>query len=256
MGIALVTGASAGLGVEFCRLFARDGHSLILVARRLDKLKEFSRELCESAPTIKVWTIGIDLGLPGAGEKVFGLVNKWGLTVDFLVNNAGFGSAGNFSELDLKRELQMVDLNVRTVVELTHLFLPAMLKRKSGRILNVGSTAGFQPGPFMATYYASKAFVNSFSEALHEELIGTGVSSTGFAPGATKTEFAQVAGADKLFKRAPVAAAGPMAQFGYRAMMCGRALAVPGFLNNFMLQSLRVSPRGLVRKVAGRINHS
>lgn len=253
---ALITGASSGLGLELAKLFARDGHSLILVARRRDRLEKIAADLKAQYPAIQVSVVDADLGLPGAGETLFQKVKALGLPVDFLVNNAGIGLNGAFRELSTQKDLQMFDLNARTLLELTHLFLPQMIERKSGRILNVGSTAGFQPGPYMATYYASKAFVNSLSEALHEELKGTGVTCTVLAPGATATEFAQVAGMEKsaLFSSSPVATSGEVALYGYRAMMAGKAIAVPGFRNRFLVQSLRLSPRFLVRKIAGALN--
>lgn len=253
---ALITGASSGLGLEIAKLFARDGHSLILVARRRDRLEEVAAEFKKQYPAIQVHVVDADLSLPGAGAGLYQKVKALGLNVDFLVNNAGIGLNGAFRELSAEKELQMFDLNARTLLELTHLFLPQMLERKGGRILNVGSTAGFQPGPYMATYYASKAFVNSLSEALHEELKGTGVTCTVLAPGATATEFAKTAGMEKsaLFSSSPVASSADVALYGYRAMKAGKAIAVPGFRNRFLVQSLRVSPRFLVRKIAGALN--
>jgi short-subunit dehydrogenase len=258
MGVALVTGASAGFGVEFAKLFARDGYSVILVARREDRLKQLAVELKALNAKISVWTMAMDLSATGAGKSLFAQVQALNLSVDFLINNAGFGSGGEFTQLPLKDELQMIDLNVRTLVELTHIFLAPMRARNFGRILNVGSTAGFQPGPFMATYYASKAFVNSFSEALHEELRGTGVTCTLLAPGATATEFAQVAKADKsrLFKMMPMRPATAVVRLGYDGMMNGRAICIPGVLNRIGVQSLRLSPRAAVRRLIARLNRS
>jgi short-subunit dehydrogenase len=253
---ALITGASSGLGLELAKLFARDGYSLILVARRRDRLEAIAAELSARYPAIQVSVIDADLGLPGAGESLFRKVKALGLDVTFLVNNAGIGLNGAFRNVSAAKDLQMFDLNARTLLELTHFFLPEMIERKNGSILNVGSTAGFQPGPYMATYYASKAFVNSLSEALHEELKGTGVSCTVLAPGATATEFAKVAGMENsaLFSSSPVATSTDVALYGYRAMMAGKAMAVPGLRNRALVQSLRVSPRFLVRKIAGAMN--
>jgi uncharacterized protein len=261
MGVALVTGASAGLGTEFAKLFARDGHSVILVARRKDRLESLAHELIKLSPDaekpISTWVIDIDLGKPGAGEKLFKQVEALGLSVEFLVNNAGFGSIGEFAELPLPRELQMIDLNCRTLVELTHLFLPSMLMKKTGRILNVGSMAGFQPGPYMATYFATKAFVNSFSEALNEELIKTGVTCTVLAPGPVATEFSQAAGthpSNAFSNSGVVAKAGEVAKLGYDAMMAGKSMAVNGTMNKLLIQALRVSPRVAVRKAVAQFN--
>jgi short-subunit dehydrogenase len=256
MSVALITGASSGLGLEFARLFASDGVSLILAARRKDVLEQVAAELRADHPSIRVHIFAVDLATPGAGQTLYDQVLAQNLTVDFLVNNAGFGNTGEFSKLPLAKELQMLDLNIRTLVELTHLFLPAMLARRSGRILNIGSTAGFQPGPFMAGYYASKAFVNSFSEALHEELKDTGVSCTVLAPGATATDFARASGSanTRLFKSGNVADSKTVARLGYRSMLAGRAVAVPGLINNSMVQMLRFSPRSLVRKITSLTN--
>lgn len=257
MGTALITGASSGLGLEMARLFARDGHSLILAARRRALLEQAAKELSEVGPGIRVEVLDIDLGVPDAGTVLFSKVQKLGLRVDFLVNNAGFGSSGEFAQLPLAKELQMIDLNVRTLVELTRLFLPQMIERGEGRVLNVGSMAGFQPGPYMATYYATKAFVNSFSEALHEELRGTGVTCTVLAPGATATEFARSAGAEgsTLFQQSKlVASSAEVAASGYRAMMSGCVLAIPGLLNRIQMQGLRFFPRSVIRKIASKVN--
>lgn len=256
MSTALITGASVGLGAEFAKLFAKDGHDLILVSRRKDALETLAAQLRSQAANIQVHVIDMDLGKPNAGRILFEKTQSLNLQVDFLVNNAGFGSQGHFKDLALNKELQMIDLNVRTVVELTHLFLPAMVARKKGRVLNVGSTAGFQPGPYMATYYASKAFVNSFSEALHEELKGSGVTCTVLTPGATATEFAATSGNAKsrLFQSGGVASAESVALRGYQAMLAGQAVVIPGFRNKAAVQALRVSPRFAARKIASYLN--
>jgi short-subunit dehydrogenase len=229
---------------------------LVLVARRKDFLEKAASELRKVHSGIRVDIVAMDLGVPEAGAKLFSQVKALGVSVKFLVNNAGFGSTGRFADLPLDKEIQMIDLNVRTLVELTRLFLPAMLAERSGRILNVGSTAGFQPGPYMSTYYASKAFVNSFSEGLHEELKGTGVSCTVLTPGATGTGFASASGNEntRLFTQGRVANSATVARAGYRGMMAGRALVVPGFVNFMLFQSLRISPRATVRKLAAYLN--
>jgi uncharacterized protein len=253
---ALITGASVGLGREFARLFAKDGHDVALVARRRDKLDELAAELAQAhGITATVWPA--DLTDPAAPRALHDQIAGAGIEVEFLVNNAGFGSNGAFVELDAKRELDMIQVNVTALVQLTRLLLPAMVGRKSGRVLNIGSTAGFVPGPFMATYYASKAFVISFTEALAFELKGTGVTATVCCPGATATEFATVAGNDKssLFKSG-VAGAEAVARHGYQAMLAGRVVAIPGARNKMLIQSLRVSPRSVIRGVAARLNRS
>jgi short-subunit dehydrogenase len=254
--VALITGASAGLGAELARLFAADGHELALVARRLSRLQDLAGEL-EKAGASRVHVLLEDLADAGAPERIVAELANRQLDVGFLVNNAGFGTTGAFAELDPRREVEMVRVNVTAVVVLTRLLLPAMLAKRGGRILNIGSTAGFQPGPYMAVYYATKAFVNSFTEALFVELQGTGVTATLCCPGATQTEFAKVAGNDKsrLFHmgamKAPVVAA-----HAYQAMMRGKALAIPGLRNKVGVQSLRIAPRAAVRRTVAALNRS
>ncbi|HEY1692800.1 MAG TPA: SDR family oxidoreductase [Polyangiaceae bacterium] len=253
---ALVTGASAGLGAELASLFAADGHDLVVVARRRDKLEELAAAIKAKHP-VEVHVLAEDLARPGAAKRIADALETRGIAVEFLVNNAGFGGTGAFAERDLARELEMIQVNVVALVELTHLLLPPMIARKSGRVLNLGSTAGFVPGAFMAVYYASKAFVNSFTEALSVELEGTGVTATVSCPGATATEFAQVAGNDKsaLFK-AKVMNAREVAEDAYRAMMRGQPLAVAGFMNKVRIASLRFAPRGMARNLAASLNRT
>lgn len=252
---ALITGASAGLGKELAQLFAADKHDVVLVARSKPKLEELAHEL-EGAHGIKAGVIAADLGDEAAPEHIEEVCKTRNLSIEFLVNNAGFGSTGAFLELDLARELQMVDLNVRALLELSHRFAKPMVERKSGRIMNIASTAGFQPGPFMATYYASKAFVVNFSEALAYELKDSGVTVTCHCPGATATEFASTAGNDKskLFQNSGVADAKEVATHAYKAMMAGDVLSVHGVKNWFLMQSVRFSPRSLVTSIAAGLN--
>ncbi len=253
--VALITGASAGLGEQFARCFARDGHDVILVARGAARLEALAVEL-EKDHGVKAHVIPVDLGRPGAPAELFEAVRAKGLQVDFLVNNAGFGSAGPFLDQDLAREAEMVEVNCTALLKLTHLFARPMRERRSGRILNIASTAGFQPGPYMATYYATKAFVVSLSEALSHELKGTGVTVTCYCPGATQTEFALRAGNEKsrLFQRPGVAKAPDVAADGYAMMMRGRVLAIHGALNWLGAQMVRFSPRIAVRAVAASLN--
>jgi short-subunit dehydrogenase len=251
---ALITGASAGLGREYARLFAKDGHDLVLVARRRERLDELARELA-AAHGATCMVIPADLATPGAGQRIADQVQAAGRTIDFLVNNAGFGRRGPFAQSDVRPQLEMIDVNVRALVELTHLFLPGMLQRRQGRILNIASMAGFVPGPFMATYYASKAFVLSFTEALAGELRGTGVTATASCPGPTSTEFGEVAGSSKsnLFKR-HLADAASVARHGYRAMLAGKVVAIPGLQNKLSVQSVRIAPRAAVRAISAKLN--
>ena len=254
MGTALITGASAGLGAEYAKLFAADKHDLVLVARRRDRLEALAREL-QSAHGVKARVVTADLAARDGASRVVDEVGRLGLEIEFLVNNAGFGTSGAFVELDVGRELEMIQVNVTALVTLTRAFLPGMVARRRGRILNVGSTAGFPPGPFMAVYYASKAFVNSFTEALWYELRGTGVTATVSCPGATATEFAAVAGNSRsLLFRLGAASPATVARQGYRAMMNGKAMVVHGLKNKLTVQSLRISPRALARAVAASLN--
>lgn len=252
--VALVTGASAGLGAQFAQLFARNGHDVILVARSVDRLEQLATTLREHKVTVHV--VAEDLAKAGAADRVWAQVAALGLEVEFLVNNAGFGSAGAFLDLPLASEVEMIDLNCATLVQLCHRFGSAMRARRSGRILNIASTAGFQPGPYMATYYATKAFVVSFSEALAFELQNHGVTVTCHCPGATATEFAGRAGNDKsrLFQRPGVAKADAVAAHAYQAMMQGKVLAVFGLLNWLTVQLVRLSPRAVVRRITASLN--
>jgi short-subunit dehydrogenase len=253
-GTALITGASAGIGRDYARLFAADGHDVVLVARRRDRLDELAREI-GGQNRVQAHVLPADLSDPDAARRCADELRTRGLTIDFLVNNAGLGTNGPFAEADLAKQLATIQVDVTTLVELTHRLLPDMIARKRGRILNVGSTAGFQPGPFMAVYFASKAFVNSFSEALAYELDGTGVTVTVSCPGATETEFAGHAGNDRslLFK---LGAADSMsvAREGYAAMMAGRTMVVHGFTNKLGVQALRLSPRAAALGIAARLN--
>jgi short-subunit dehydrogenase len=251
---ALITGASAGLGLELAQIFAADGHDLVLVARRRTELDALAARLT-AEHGIAACVMAEDLADPGAPARILAELERRRIEVEFLVNNAGFGTRGAFAERELRRELEMVQVNVTTLVHLTGLLLPPMVARGHGRILNLGSTAGFQPGPFMAIYYATKAFVNSFSEALAFELAGTGVTATVSCPGATATEFSKVAGTDKsrLFKSGAMPAA-EVAAHAYRAMMAGKTTAIPGVRNKFLLQIQRASPRSAVRGITARMN--
>lgn len=253
---ALITGASAGLGRDFARLFAADGHDVVLVARRRDKLEELAAEL-ERDASIRAHVLAADLSDRTAPVQIHDHLHANGVEIEFLVNNAGFGSTGRFAELDAARELDMITVNVGALTHLTRLFVPGMIARGRGRILNVGSTAGFQAGPFMATYYATKAYVNHFSEALAHELADTGVTVTVSCPGPTATEFGAVAGNDKseLFARS-VASSEGVAREAYRAMMKGKRMIVHGARNRFLVQALRVSPRRLVHGIAAKLNQT
>jgi len=243
---ALITGASSGIGLELAKLFAADGHDLVLVARRADLLEALARELRgRSGITVRVWPE--DLADPAAPTRLFERARSEGVAIDMLVNNAGFGALGPFADLPGERQLAMIDLNIRALTDLCHLFLPAMRQRRQGRILNVASMAGFLPGPHMAVYYASKAYVLSFSEALSAELAGSGVTVTCLCPGMSPTGFQDAADmAGSRLSAFPGMAPAMVARAGYDALMAGRRLIVPGFGNKLAISAIRLVPRGLV----------
>jgi len=244
--VALITGASEGIGYELAKCFAGHKHHLVLVARSEEKLKRLAGEI-SSAHGVRVGYIAQDLSVPDGALKVHKKVQELGLAIDVLVNNAGVGIFGLFAETDLERELRMMHLNMLSVTALTKLFLPDMLKRRRAKILNVASTAAFQPGPLMAVYYASKAYVLSFSEALANELKGTGVSVCVLCPGPTQSGFQRSAGMDssKLF-RWGVMSASEVAEIAYRELMRGKTTIIPGWRNKILAFSVRLGPRKLL----------
>jgi short-subunit dehydrogenase len=250
----LITGASSGIGLELAKCFAADKSNLILVARSTTALETLAAEL-RRQHQIEVHVITADLSRPESPQKIFDELTGRGVAVNVLVNNAGFGLHGGFAELPLARQLEIVQVNIAALVALTGLFLPAMIKQKRGGILNVGSVAGFLPGPNMAVYYASKAFVQSFSEALCEELRGTGVSVTNLCPGATETNFSQTARGYRT-RKMPVAkmSAAEVARAGHRAFRAGRCIKVTGLKNQVVAQIPRILPRSAVRKAVGKVN--
>jgi uncharacterized protein len=250
---ALITGASSGIGYEFSRLLAQKGFNLVLVARSADRLAEIARELATAHP-IKAEVVALDLSQPEAASQLFADLKRRGLAIDLLVNNAGFGELRPYADSDWENQRQMIQLNVVTLAQLTRLFLPEMIRRKSGKILNVGSTGSFAPVPNMAVYAASKAFVLSFSEALSAELQGTGVTVTALCPGVTKTNFFKRAKSEHtLLKRLNQMEACDVAQIGYRAMMQGKTRVVSGWFNRIMIASMRLAPRGAVLWVSKRV---
>lgn len=250
---ALVTGASTGIGYELAKLLAREGYHVVLVARSEQKLSEVARELREFSGA-SVTVIPKDLALPQAPEELFDQLQRQGLTVDVLVNNAGFATHGPFAESDLLVQREMMQLNMVALTHLTRLLLQGMIKRKSGKILNVASTAAFQPGPLMAVYYASKAYVLSFSEALANELQGTGVSVTALCPGPTRTSFQERAGVgDTPLMRGRIADAASVAREGLRGLMVCTPVVIPGFRNRLLVSSVRFLPRRLITQIVRRI---
>lgn len=248
--VALVTGASAGLGVQFARQLVKRGHRLVLAARRKDRLDALAKELGNAR------AVAIDLSKANAAARLMADMAEHGESVDVLVNNAGFGLIGRFAELDAKRERRMIDLNVGALAELCRAVAPAMIARKSGAIVNVASTAAFQPGPKMALYFATKAFVLHLSEALHEELKTHGIKVTCLCPGPTRTEFGDVAGfgGNGLFERVAMNSA-EVVESGLRGLDKNHAVVVPGLMNKVVAASTRFAPRPLVRKIAGAIKY-
>jgi short-subunit dehydrogenase len=246
----LITGASTGIGYELAKLFARDHHNVILVARSADKLAQVATELQPLGVTVK--TVALDLATPLAPKFLFNQLQSENISIDILINNAGFGAYGEFAQMSEEVILGQIQLNIAALTELTRLFLPPMIERRSGRIMNVASTAAFQPGPLIAVYYATKAYVLSFSEAIANELRGSGVTVTCFCPGATHTGFAKRAGTEnsRLFKRLGAMSAERVARDGYRALMQGRTVAISGAHNWIVAQSVRFAPRKLVTAVS------
>ena len=245
----LITGASSGIGLELARRFAADRSNLILVARSEEKLHQLAAEL-RAADGVQVRVLPEDLAAADSPRRLFDALQDEGVAVDVLVNNAGFGACGSVADLPAEQLLDIIQVNVAALTHLTRLFLPGMIERRSGGILNVASLAAFQPGPYMAVYYATKAYVLSFTEALAEELLGTGVRVTCLCPGPTVTRFAAVADVeDKPLFRLGTASAKSVAETGYRGFRRGRLLIVTGLKNRLLATSVRFSPRSVVRKV-------
>jgi uncharacterized protein len=255
MPYALITGASGGLGLSLAKQFALQKHDLVVVARRQSALESVATDLRRQGVNVEI--IAADLSGPHAAAALVATLKARSLDIEWLINNAGIGSNGKFWELDANKEVDQINLNVTALVELTRLLLPAMIERKRGRILNIGSTAGFQPGPFMATYYASKAFVNSFTEALSSELEGTGVTATVSCPGPIATEFAASAGNQKtrLFTGGnKVSHPDEVAKQAFDAMMAGRRSIVHGWKMRTMLTMAKLAPRSFTTAAARKLN--
>jgi short-subunit dehydrogenase len=250
---ALITGASSGIGLELARIFAANKHGVVLVARNEGKLRELARE-CE-ASGVRAHVVPADLAKPDAARSILEAVERLGLEIDILVNNAGFGVYGRFVDTPLATELESIQVNVVALTDLTKRFLPGMVARRRGRILNVASTAGFLPGPLMAVYYATKAYVLSFTEALAEELHGTGVTATALCPGPTVTEFQKHAGMEDtpLFSGFLVSDAATVAGAGYEGAMRGKRVVVPGFANRVLSFGARMGPRRLSTSIARKL---
>lgn len=252
--LALVTGASSGIGAHLAAVLAARGHDLVLVARGVDKMEALGEKL-RAAHGAAVHVVGLDLTSAGAGARLEAELAERALAVDVLVNNAGFGLRGRFAELDAARQMEMIQLNVTVLVDLTRRFLPGMVERKRGGVLNVASTAAFQAGPYMAIYYASKAFVLSFSDALAIELEGSGVAVTCLCPGPTESEFANVAGMSDspLFKINAPMSADEVAQQGVGSLLGGGGTVIPGFTNKLGAWGAGMAPRSLAARLAAKM---
>ena len=246
--VTLVTGASAGLGAEFARQCAKRGDDLALVARRRDRLEDLAAQIQG-----KVHIFAADLAAPDAAASLINELEAEGLAVETLINNAGFGLGGRFADLPLERQREMIDLNVRTLTELCRLVLPGMLERGRGAILNVASTAAFQAGPNMAVYYATKAYVLSFTEALHHELKGSGIRVSALCPGPTHSEFSDVADSHSPTLERMKMDAAPVVAAGLAGLDRNKAVVIPGFRNKAGAQASRFLPRSTMRNIIGRI---
>lgn len=243
----LITGASGGIGEALAHRFARGGYNLVLVARTEAKLQALAGEL-STRYGVRAYALAADLVDPAAPTQLAARLGELGLSVDILVNNAGFGGYGPFAEQDRTEILRLLQVNITALTHLTHVLLPGMLLRKRGRILNVASTAAFMPGPLMAVYYASKAFVLSFSEALHEEVRGQGVTVTALCPGPTETGFQSRAQMEqsRLIRGRTMMSAEAVAEAGFSGLLAGRPLVVPGLMNRIQSFLPRLLPRGVV----------
>ncbi len=251
---ALITGASSGIGLELATVHASKGGDLVLVARNKSKLDEIKTEL-ENKFKINVYTIGKDLSATDSAQEVFEETQNNNIQIDYLINNAGFGDFGMFVQTDWKKEHQMINLNITTLTLFTKLYVKDMVKRKSGRIMNVASTAAFQSGPTMAVYFATKAYVLSFSEAVDNEVRDFGVTVTILCPGATESGFQAAAAMEEsnLVKGKKLPTSKEVAQYGYNAMMKGKTVAIHGLMNSIMANAVRFAPRALIVKLVRRI---
>lgn len=254
MTTALITGASNGIGLELAKIHASKGGNLVLVARNKSKLDELKKEL-ENQYKVSVYVIGKDLSAFNSAQEVYDETNKQNIKIDYLINNAGFGDFGMFVETDWNKELQMINLNITTLTQFTKLYLQDMVKRRSGKIMNVASTAAFQPGPTMAVYFATKAYVLSFSEAVNNEVSDKGVTITTLCPGATESGFQAAAAMEEsnLVKGRKLPTSKVVAEYGYASMLKGKTVAIHGLMNWILANSVRFTPRALVVKITRKI---
>jgi len=254
MKTALITGASSGIGLELAKIHASKGDNLILVARSSEKLKSIADDL-KSNHKISVELIISDLSKDESAKEVYVAVTKKNIQIDYLINNAGFGDFAFLHDSNWDKQAMMIDLNIKSLTHLTHLFLPEFIKRKSGKILNVASTAAFLPCPMMAVYAATKHYVLAFSEALANELADKGITVTALCPGATKSGFQDAAEMleSGFMTNVKFATSESVAQYGYKSMMSGKRVAIPGFFNKFSAGIIRLTPRRMVTRIARKL---
>jgi short-subunit dehydrogenase len=254
MATALITGASNGIGLELAKIHASKGDDLVLVARNIKRLDELKAEILKQYK-VNIYNINKDLSLPDAAQEVYDETKKQNIRIDYLINNAGFGEFGMFTETDWNKELQMINLNITALTQFTKLFLKDMVQRRSGKIMNVASTAAFQSGPTMAVYFATKAYVLSFSEAIANEVSNQGVTVTILCPGATESGFQAAAAMEDsgLVKGRKLPTSKEVAEYGYAAMMKGKTVAIHGLMNYIMANSVRFVPRSFVVKLTRKI---
>jgi short-subunit dehydrogenase len=251
---ALITGASSGIGLELARIFAGEGFDLVLSARREERLMNLKQEL-EKEHSIHVHIFAADLSKPDAPDALFQFCENQDLQIEILINNAGIGDYGFFSEAEWSKTSSMIDLNVKSLTHLTHLFLPGMIERKAGKIMNVASTASFQPGPLMSVYYATKHYVLAFSEAIANEVAEYGITITALCPGPTQSEFQETANMEKskLMDRFPMPSSAEVAQYGFKALQNGKRVAIYGTANQFMTYIIKFFPRSWVTAIVRKI---
>lgn len=252
--VTIITGASSGIGLELAWILARNNNHLLLIARSKEKLQKLSQDITEKYQVSVDYLIK-DLSRADSAQEVFNYCQENNLQVDILINNAGFGDFNLFINGDIKKQLAMINLNIYTLVYLSHLFLPNMIKQGHGKIMNIASTAAFQPGPLMSVYYASKAFVLHFSEAIANELKPNNITVTTICPGPTASNFKQTANLDnsRLMKKRKLPSAKMVAEFAYKAMMKGRVVAIYGFKNYLLTKLVNIMPRSIVVKIVRKL---
>ena len=258
MKTVLITGASSGIGYEFAKIYAKKGYNLVITARRKNNLERIKQELESFDTAICVDIIVLDLSKQNSAKELYEVVKQRGILIDTLINNAGFGVYGNFIETDIEKEIDMIEFNIKSLVVLTKLFLKDMVSRNNGTIINVASTAAFQPGPLMSVYYASKSFVLSFTEAIRNEVRDTNVNISVLCPGPTDTEFEKSASLEEssLFTKLKVMKPEKVAIIGYRGINRNKSVIIPGILNNILITFNKIIPRALVINIVRKLQES